>query len=94
MRLFLASEVKHPECFKKLEEYVNGLSGKRIAYIPTAANGEFYGSWRNGGSWNLVNSIGADVTLVILEEKTNDEIKRLLGNQDIIWFAGGSFLNY
>jgi hypothetical protein len=43
MKLFLASEVKHPDSLKKLEEYVGGFTNKKIAYIPTAANGESFG---------------------------------------------------
>jgi len=39
-RLFLASEAKHPESMQKLEDFVGGLKSKKIAYIPTAANGE------------------------------------------------------
>jgi len=48
MKLFLASEVKHPTCMKYLEKFVNGFEGKKIAYIPTASNGEDgYGYWKN-----------------------------------------------
>ncbi len=46
-KLFLASEMKHPDSIEKLKQYVGGeLAQKNITYIPTAANGEFYGSWK------------------------------------------------
>lgn len=93
-RLFLASEAKHPESMKKLEEFVGGLKNKKIAYIPTAANGEEeYGSWKNSATFTLVNKIGAKVTPVILEDYksdiNNNKVLKLLKNKDILWFAGG-----
>jgi len=93
-RLFLASEAKHPESMKKLEEFVDGLKGKKIAYIPTAANGEeSYGTWKKGATYNLVKKIGAKVTPVVLEDykedQTNKRVLKLLKGKDIIWFAGG-----
>ena len=73
-RLLLASEAKHPESIKNLEEYVGGLKGKRIAYIPTAANGEEpYGTWKSGATYNLVNKMGAKVTPVVLEDYKEDK---------------------
>lgn len=93
-KLFLASEAKHPESMKKLEEFIGGLKGKKIAYIPTAANGEEdYGTWKKGATYNLVKKIGAKVTPIILEDfKTdtnNKRVLKLLKGKDIIWFAGG-----
>ncbi|MBU0569850.1 hypothetical protein KKB40_03645 [Patescibacteria group bacterium] len=59
MKLFLASEAKHPESMEKLEEFVGGLKGKKIAYIPTVANGEEpYGTWKKGTTYNLVKKNG------------------------------------
>lgn len=91
MKLFLASEAKHPETIRRLRKYVGGFPGKTIAYIPTAANGEeVYGKWREGESWNLVKTLGAKVEPVILEElESREAVKRLRG-KDIIWMAGGS----
>ncbi|MBP9820312.1 hypothetical protein KBC79_06295 [Candidatus Woesebacteria bacterium] len=51
MKLFLASEAKHPESLEKLRAFVGGFKGKSIAYIPTAANGENpYGESEAGAS--------------------------------------------
>lgn len=89
MKLFLASEAKHPETVKRLEEFVGGFAGKKIAYIPTAANGERWESWKDGGSWNLVNNIDAHVDLILLEENSSDTLVNKLAVSDIIWVAGG-----
>ncbi len=97
MNLFLASEGSNPETIKKLDEVVGGLKGKRIAYIPTAANGERgWGCWREGKTWNLINSLGVEVTLVQLEDYRNNSVLKLLEGQDIIWLAGGvpGYLRY
>lgn len=92
MKLFLASESKHPETIKRLEEYIGGFKGKKIAYIPTAGNGEnTYGSWKkNSGTWKLINSLDAKVTPIVLEEQDDQEIRANLTSKDIIWFPGGS----
>lgn len=89
-RLFLASEAKHPKSYAKLQEFVGRLSGKKIAYIPTAANGEEpYGSWKKGATWKLINKSGAKITPVVLEDHKGPSAVKLLENKDIIWFAGG-----
>jgi dipeptidase E len=94
-KIFLASEAKHLESMKKLEEFVGGLKGKKIAYIPTAANGEEpYGIWIKGETYNLIKKMGAKVIPVVLEDyKTdvdNTRVLKLLKGKDIIWFAGGT----
>ncbi|MCL4415712.1 MAG: Type 1 glutamine amidotransferase-like domain-containing protein [Actinobacteria bacterium] len=95
MKLFLASEAKNPISFKKLEEFVGGFQGKKIAYIPTAANGEKWGSWKDGGSWGLINTLNAKVKLIQLEdyfppdEQNTKEILKDLEGKDVVWFAGG-----
>jgi len=89
MKLFLASEAKHPETIRKLDKYVNGLKNKKIAYIPTAANGEGWESWKEGGSWNLVQSLDIDLELVLLEDRSSSEIVDIFKTCDILWFAGG-----
>lgn len=89
-RLFLASEGKHPESMKKLEEFVGGLKGKKIAYIPTAANGEIpYGTWEKGESWDLVNTSKAITEIVVLEDYKDSSVLAHLEDKDIIWMAGG-----
>ncbi len=89
MKLFLASEAKNPQTIKKLDSYVGGLRDKRIAYIPTAANGEAWGSWRDGGSWNLAQTLNAQITLLQLEDSSLEVTREKLQHQDIIWVAGG-----
>ena len=92
MKLFLASESKHPETIKRLEEYIGGFKGKKIAYIPTAGNGQHvYGSWeKKSKTWKLVNTLDVKITLIVLEEQNEQEIKANLTNKDIIWFPGGA----
>ncbi|MDP2638148.1 MAG: Type 1 glutamine amidotransferase-like domain-containing protein [Candidatus Levybacteria bacterium] len=89
MRLFLASEVKNPPTFKKLTEYIGKFKGKKIAYIPTAANGQGWESWKTGGSWELSQSLSADISLILLEDYWNKDVASQLEGKDVIWFAGG-----
>lgn len=89
MKLFLTSRAVHPNTLQKLDEYVHGISGKSIAYIPTAANGDGYGHWKEGESWRTVQTLGASLSLIELEQfRSKDVLKDLLG-KDIIWVAGG-----
>lgn len=92
MKIFLASEAKHPESMLKLKSFVGGFEGKSIAYVPTALNGEeLYGDWeRNSSSWKLVQTLGANVTSVVLEEYKDVSVVDVLREKDIIWFAGGA----
>lgn len=92
MKLFLASEAKNPLNFKKLTDFVGGFNGKNLAYIPTAANGEsLYGSWKKESStWLLVQTLGAKVIPVVLEEQTTEEVMERLEKADVIWVAGGA----
>jgi peptidase E len=91
MKLFLASEAKHPESLNRLREFVGGFAGKSIAYIPTASNGERpYGSWKTeSGSWDLLQSLQAKVTPVVLEEYKDASVLEVLRKKDIIWVGGG-----
>jgi dipeptidase E len=89
MKLFLASEIKNPKTIKKLEDYVGGFKGKSIAYIPTAANGEGWHSWKGGGTWNTFQSLGAKITVIQLEEYQDKDPADELMDKDIIFFAGG-----
>jgi dipeptidase E len=92
MKLFLASEAKHPKSLAGLEKFVGGsFDGKKIAYIPTAANGEnAYGSWKTDSeTWKLVNTLGAKVEAVVLEDYKNSSVVEVLSKKDILWFAGG-----
>lgn len=97
MKLFLASEAKHPDTISKLDEFVGGLKGKRVAYIPTAANGQGWESWKNGGSWKVVNNVGFKLELIQLEDVQDvDALAEKMSSNDIVWFAGGmlGYLSY
>jgi dipeptidase E len=92
MKLFLASRFNHPNTIKKLNEYVGGLKDKKIAYIPTASNGENdWGYWerKEKSSWKDINSICDNVKPILLEKFRNETVIKELEGQDIIWFAGG-----
>jgi peptidase E len=93
MKLFLASEAKHPDCIKKLDALINGLKGKSIAYIPTASNGENpYGQWQTESTtWKLVNTLDANVTPVSLEDyKDSSVIDALKGKDSGSVYVGSS----
>lgn len=90
MKLFLASEAKNPITLRHLDKISGGLSGKTIVYIPTAANGERgWQSWKEGGTWEIVQKLGANITLVQLEDYKDKSILKNIKGKDIIWFAGG-----
>lgn len=92
MRLFLASEAKHPDTIEKLRKHIGGFEGRTIAYIPTAQNGESnFGDWKeNSTTWKLVNTLGAKVTSVQLEDYKSPNVIEQLRGKDIIWIAGGA----
>ena len=90
MKLFLASQAKHPESIKKLKEFIGGdFKGKKIAYIPTAANGEGYGSWKKGESIQVAKNLGADLKTVELEDVYHGDILAPIKKAEILWMAGG-----
>jgi len=89
-RLFLASEAKHPQTFKDIENFIGGFKGKKIAYIPTAANGEeLYGTWKSGDTWKTYSSTSADVEALVLEEFIKGDIAAFLKSKDVVFVAGG-----
>jgi dipeptidase E len=91
VKLFLAAEAVDPNTIKKLESFVGGFNGKRIAYIPTAANADTLGweSWKLSDSWNIVQGLGAEATPVQLEDYKDKSALEMIRGKDIIWFAGG-----
>lgn len=90
MKLFLASYIRHPNSLANLEKFVGGFVGKTIAYIPTASNGENgWESWKQGGTWEMINKLNVKVKLILLENYRNNSVIGELNNIDIIWFAGG-----
>lgn len=89
MKLFLASEAKHPESLEKLKDFVGGFDNKSLVYIPTASNGEFYGAWKGGQSVQAVISLGAKVDIIELESHSYQNVTKAIGQPDILWIAGG-----
>lgn len=91
-RFFLASEAGDPKSIRYLEKFVSGFNGKSIAYIPTAANGEYrYDEWRSeSATWKLINKLGANAEAVVLEEYKSSSVLEKLQGKNIIWFAGGA----
>jgi dipeptidase E len=90
MKLFLASMARDPKSIQKLEEFVGGFTGKTLAYVPTAGNAEGWESWREGQSWDLIQTLGMKVSVVQLEDYQDIDLVEELTGKDIIWFAGGS----
>lgn len=90
MKLFLASEAKHPESIKKLKKFVGGsFKGKKIVYVPTASNGEYYGAWKGGESIRKAISLGSELKIVELEDSVYKDILAEIKGADILWIAGG-----
>ena len=89
MKLFLASEAKHPESIKKLKAFIGNFNNKRIVYIPTASNGEFYGAWKAGESIQVALTLGAKVDVVQLEDACYRDVIQQIKGADILWMAGG-----
>ncbi len=73
-----------------IENFVGGYEGKKMVYIPTAANGqELYGTWKSGDSWNKVKALPLKVFPLVLEEVQDTKQLDVLDSADIIWLAGG-----
>jgi peptidase E len=90
-KLFLASEAKHPKSLEYLKEFIGGtFKDKKITYIPTAMNGEFYGGWKGGQSIKIVHQLGAKINVVELESVIYKDIISEIAGSDIVWFAGGA----
>lgn len=89
-KLFLASQAKHPKSIEKLKEFIGeDYENKHVVYIPTAANGELYGSWKGGGSLKAAKTVFKNLTIAELESTSTNQIIKLLENSDLIWMAGG-----
>ncbi len=89
MKLFLASKASDPKTLQDIEKFVGGLEGKKIAYIPTAGNGTGWGHWKESTTWNILQNLKAEITVVQLEDYWNSDPLADLQNKDIIWLAGG-----
>jgi dipeptidase E len=89
-KLFLASEGVDPKTLIKLRRFIGGsFKGKKIAYVPTAANGDHYGAWKSGGSIKVVPNLGADFKLIELESCVYQDVYSQIKGADILWIAGG-----
>lgn len=89
MKLFLASRAVDLNSTKRLEEFVKGYKGKKIAYVVTAGNGEGWGSWNESNTINVVRGLGAELKVVQLEDYWNKDVMSEFEDIDIIWFIGG-----
>lgn len=90
MKLFLASVGKHPDTIEKLNTFVDGkLSDKKVAYVVTAANGEFYGAWKTSESIKVFKPLFPKLTIVELEKYQQDPVLQTIESADILWVAGG-----
>jgi peptidase E len=90
MKLFLAAEAKNPKSLIRLKKFIEGsFDGKKIIYIPTAANGDYYGAWKGGESIRKVLSLGAEVKIVELESCAYQDVYSQIKGADILWMAGG-----
>lgn len=90
MKLFLASEAKHPESIKNLKKFIGGsFRGKKIVYIPTASNGKYYGAWKDGESIRKAISLGTELKIVELEDDVYRDVISEIKGADILWIAGG-----
>ena len=89
-KMFLASQAKHPLTIERLKNFIGEKFSKlKVAYIPTAANGEYFGSWKSGESIKIVQSLGFQIEIVELESSYFTDIYKSLETADILWFAGG-----
>ena len=89
MKLFLASEAKHPQSLKKLKKFIGNFKNKKLVYIPTAANGEYYGSWKGGKSIRKAMSLGTEFKVVELEDYIYKDVVSEIKPADILWIHGG-----
>jgi len=90
MKLFLASEARNPKTIKKLKDFVGGtLKNKRIAYIPTAQNGKYYGAWKRDDCVGKILSLKAHVNIIELESCSYRNVVEEIKDSDLIWFEGG-----
>lgn len=90
MKLFLASKAVETQTLTKLETFIGqSLSKLNIAYIPTAANGEYFGSWKSGASLEKLQTLNPNLDIVELENFYKQDVFSDLQKADVIWFAGG-----
>lgn len=89
MKLFLTSTIKHPKSIEELKKFAGNLQNMKVLYIPTAANGEGFGSWKSGESLKVAHKLSNCINIVQLEDFHSINIKQETKKSDIIWIAGG-----
>lgn len=90
MKLFLASEGKNPQTINKLKTFIgNDLASKKVAYVVTAANGEFMGAWKASQTIQVVQPLFPSFTIVELEDYQHRDVIQTIKSADILWVAGG-----
>ena len=85
MKLFLASEGSDVRTVKKLEGYLNGFKDKKVAYIPTAKNGNGEGRWQDSRTWEFLTGSGMVPKAIELENFLNGIEEKDFDGADIIW---------
>lgn len=90
MKLFLASEGKNPQTIDKLKTFIgNDLASKKVAYVVTAANGEFMGTWKASQTIPIVRPLFPNFTITELEDYQHRDVIQTIKSADILWVAGG-----
>lgn len=90
MKLFLASEGKHPQAINNLQAFIGpDFSHKKVAYVVTAANGEFMGAWKASQSIQVVRPLFSNLTILELEDYQHRNVIQTIESADILWVAGG-----
>lgn len=89
-KLFLASEAKDPKSIKKLKDFIGkDLKKLKIAYVPTAMNGNYYGSWKDGTSYKIAKSLCRELNIIELEDAYYKDVISEVEKSDILWVGGG-----
>lgn len=89
MKLFLCSQAKNPKSIERLKKFDTGISNRKCLYIPTAANGEMWGLWKDGDSLKVAKSLIKNIQILELEYYNKYDINKICSNIDVIWIAGG-----
>ncbi len=90
MKIFLASQARHPRTIKQIIKFIGGnIKNKKIIYIPTAMNGNYFGYWKYSKTIQIFKKLSESVDIVELENYQIINIRKKIINADIIWVAGG-----
>lgn len=90
IRCFLTSNGIVPEVKKDFLSFLKKDSkGLKVAFIPTAADPEPDKSFVQS-SFDQMDELGFDVTIIDLKGQTPKTLKPILENMDLIWVNGGN----